>query len=127
MGEKISIGSSMHIKGELTGEEDLTIDGRVDGKIMLTGHQLTIEENGHVTAEIHDASTVIVRGTMSGNITAADMVEVASQGSMQGDIRAPRVVLADGARFKGKINTETKSTGQRPAVPPAPPKASVEV
>ena len=108
MGEKISIGSSMHIKGELTGEEDLTIDGRVDGKIMLTGHQLTIEENGHVTAEIHDASTVIVRGTMSGSITAADRVEVASQGSMQGDIRAPRVVLADGSRFKGRIDTETK-------------------
>ncbi len=127
MGEKISIGSSMHIKGELTGEEDLTIDGRVDGTILLTGHQLTIEENGHVTAEIHDASTVIVRGTMSGNITAADMVEVASQGSMHGDIRAPRVVLAEGSRFKGKIDTETKSTGQWPAVPPAPPKASVKV
>ena len=127
MSDKISIGSSMHIKGELTGEEDLTIDGRVDGKILLTGHQLTIEENGHVTAEIHDASTVIVRGTMSGNITADDKVEVASQGSMQGDIRAPRVVLADGARFKGKIDTKTKSTGQRPAVPPAPPKAFVEV
>jgi cytoskeletal protein CcmA (bactofilin family) len=127
MSDKISIGSSMHIKGELTGKEDLTIDGRVDGQIMLTGHQLTIEENGHVTAEINDASTVIVRGTMSGNITASDMVEVASQGSMQGDIRAPRVVLADGSRFKGKIDTAAKSTGQRPAVPPAPPKAAVEV
>ncbi len=123
MSEKISIGSSMHIRGELTGKEDLTIDGRVDGKILL----LTIGENGHVTAEIHDASTVIVRGTMSGNITAADRVEVASQGSMQGDIRAPRVVLADGSRFKGRIDTETKSTGKRPAVPPAPPKAAVEV
>ncbi len=127
MSVKISIGSSMHIKGELTGKEDLTIDGRVDGQILLTGHQLTIGENGHVTAEINDASTVIVRGTMSGNITASDMVEVASQGSMQGDIRAPRVVLADGSRFKGKIDTETKSTGQRPAVPPTPPKAAVKV
>ena len=127
MSEKISIGSSMHIKGELTGNEDLTIDGRVDGKILLTGHQLTIGENGHVTAEINDASTVIVRGTMSGNITAADRVEVAPQGSMQGDIRAPRVVLADGSRFKGRIDTGTKSTRQRPAVPPAPPKAAVEV
>jgi cytoskeletal protein CcmA (bactofilin family) len=127
MSEKISIGSSMHITGELTGKEDLTIDGRVDGQILLTGHQLTIGENGHVTAEINDASTVIVRGTMSGNITAADRVEVASQGSMQGDIRAPRVVLADGSRFKGKIDTATKSTGQRSAVPPAPAKTAVEV
>jgi cytoskeletal protein CcmA (bactofilin family) len=98
----------------------------VEGKILLTGHQLTIEENGHVTAEIHDASTVIVRGKMSGNITASDKVEVASKGSMQGDIRAPRVVLAEGSRFKGKIDT-TKSTGQRPAVPPTPPKAAVKV
>lgn len=127
MSDKICIGSSMHIKGELTGKEDLTIDGRVDGKILLTGHQLTIEENGHVTAEIHDASTVIVRGTMIGNITADDKVEVASQGSMQGDIRAPRVVLADGSRFKGTIDTEAKSAVQRTAVPPAPPKSAVEV
>jgi len=126
MSDKISIGSSMHIKGELTGNEDLTIDGRVDGKIMLTGHQLTIEENGHVTAEIHDASTVIVRGTMSGNITADDKVEVASKGSMQGDIRAKRVVLADGSRFKGRIDTNAKSAGQRPAVPPASPKVAVK-
>ena len=124
MSDKISIGSSMHIKGELTGKEDLTIDGRVDGKIMLTGHQLTIEENGHVTAEIHDASTVIVRGTMSGNITAADKVEIAPEGSMQGDIRAQRVVLADGSRFKGRIDAKGKSVGQRPAVPPASPKAT---
>jgi len=126
MSDIISIGSSMYIKGELTGNEDLTINGRVEGKILLTGHQLTIEENGHVTAEIHDASTVIVRGKMSGNITAGDKVEVASKGSMQGDIRAPRVVLAEGSRFKGRIDT-TKSTGQRPAVPPTPPKAAVKV
>jgi len=126
MSDIISIGSSMYIKGELTGNEDLTINGRVEGKILLTGHQLTIEENGHVTAEIHDASTVIVRGKMSGNITAGDKVEVASKGSMQGDIRAPRVVLAEGSRFKGRIDT-TKSTGKRPAVPPTPPKAAVKV
>ena len=127
MEKLVNIGQSVQIKGELTGNEDLTIDGRVDGKILLTGHQLTIEENGHVTAEIHDASTVIVRGTMIGNITAADKVEVASQGSMEGDIRAPRVVLADGSRFKGTIDTEAKSAAQRTAVPPAPPKAAVEV
>jgi len=123
MSDKVSIGSSMHIKGELTGKEDLTIDGRVDGKILLTGHQLTIGENGHVTAEIHDASAVIVRGKMIGNITADDKVEVASQGSMQGDIRAPRVVLADGSRFKGTIDTETKSA-QHSVAPQASPRPS---
>ena len=127
MSDKISIGSSMHIKGELTGKEDLTIDGRVDGQILLTGHQLTIEENGHVTAEIHDASTVIVRGTMIGNITAADRVEIASQGSMRGDIRSPRIALADGSRFKGKIDTQAKPVARRTAVSPAPTKAVVEV
>ena len=113
--------------GPSAAEEDLTIDGRVEGKIMLTGHQLTIEENGHVTAEIHDASTVIVRGTMIGNITADDKVEVASQGSMRGDIRAPRIVLADGSRFKGRIDTQAKPVARGTAVAPAPTKAVVEV
>ena len=113
MRDKICIGNSMHIKGELTGKEDLTIDGRVDGKILLTGHQLTIEENGHVTAEIHDARTVIVHGTMIGNITADDKVEVASQGSMQGDIRARRVVLADGSRSRSRISVTRRRSVSR--------------
>lgn len=103
----VNIGQSITIKGELTGNEDLTIDGKVDGKIMLKDHNLTIGANGRITAEVH-AKTVVVIGEVMGNVTADDKVEVAPSGSVTGDLRAPRVVLADGARFKGSIDMEVK-------------------
>src|SRR3990172_8796871 len=103
----VNIGQSIQIKGELTRNEDLTIEGKVDGKIILKDHNLTIGANGRITAEIH-AKTVVVVGEVVGNITADDKVEVAPTGSMKGDISSPRVVLADGARFKGSIDMERK-------------------
>ncbi len=103
----VNIGQSIQIKGELTGNEDLTIEGKVDGKIFLKDHNLTIGANGRITAEVH-AKTVVVVGEVVGNITADDKVEVAPTGSMKGDIVAPRVVLADGARFKGSIDMDRK-------------------
>jgi cytoskeletal protein CcmA (bactofilin family) len=106
----VHIGQSIQIKGELTGNEDLTIEGKVDGKIILKDHNLTIGANGRITAEIH-AKTVVVVGEIVGNITADDKVEVAPTGSMKGDIIAPRVVLADGARFKGSIDMDRKGAG----------------
>jgi cytoskeletal protein CcmA (bactofilin family) len=119
MSEQVNIGSAMQIKGDLTGKEDLTIDGKVDGRIFLTGHELIIAENGVVNAEIHEASAVVVLGQMVGNITADDRVEIAATGSMLGDINAPRVVLAEGARFKGTIDM-----GNKPASTPARPQAN---
>jgi cytoskeletal protein CcmA (bactofilin family) len=107
MDKLVNIGQSIQIKGELTGNEDLTIEGKVDGKILLKDHNLTIGANGRIRADIH-AKTVVVVGEVIGNITADDKVEVAESGSMKGDIVAPRVVLADGARFKGSIDMETK-------------------
>ncbi len=109
----VNIGKSIQIKGELTGNEDLTIEGRVDGKIILKDHHLTIGANGHITAEIH-AKSVSVVGQVVGNVTADDRIEIAATGSMEGDIKAPRVVLADGARFKGAVDMDrsgAKSTG----------------
>ena len=103
----VHIGQSVYIKGELSGNEDLTIEGKVDGKITLKDHHLTIGANGRITAEIH-AKTVLVVGEVVGNIVADDKVEVGSNGSMKGDIIAPRVVLADGARFKGTVDMERK-------------------
>ena len=104
----VNIGQSIQIKGELTGNEDLTIEGKVDGKIILKDHNLTIGANGRIMAEVQ-AKTVVVVGEVVGNITADDKVEVAPTGSMKGDIIAPRVVLADGARFKGSIDMDRKS------------------
>ena len=127
-----NIGKSLHIKGELSGSEDLTIDGKVEGKISLNGQHVTIGPNGHVTAEIH-AKSVIVGGQMKGNVIADDRVEIAATGSMLGDVRAPRVVLVDGARFKGSIDmdgkgpatttastTSTRSTANTQPTTPAP-------
>jgi len=107
MEKLVNIGQSIQIKGELTGNEDLTIEGKVDGKIFLKDHNLTVGSNGKITADVH-AKNVTVVGEVVGNITADDKVEVAETGSMKGDVVAPRVVLADGARFKGSIDMEAK-------------------
>jgi cytoskeletal protein CcmA (bactofilin family) len=103
----VNIGQSIHIKGELTGNEDLTIEGKVEGKVFLKDHNLTIGANGKIVAEIQ-AKTVMILGEVTGNINADDKVEVAATGSMRGDIHAPRVVLADGGKFKGSIDMDKK-------------------
>ncbi len=103
----VNIGQSVEIRGTLTGNEDLTIEGMVDGKILVKDHALTIGANGRITAEVH-AKTVIIVGQIVGNITADDKVEIAPSGSVQGDIRAPRVSISDGAKFKGSIDMERK-------------------
>lgn len=117
----VHIGQSVQIKGELTGNEDLTIEGKIDGKIVLKDHNLTIGANGRITAEIQ-AKTILVIGEVIGNIIADDKVEIAPNGSMKGDIVAPRVVLADGARFKGSIDMERKpGASVSPMMKSAPP------
>jgi cytoskeletal protein CcmA (bactofilin family) len=108
MDKIVNIGQSIHIKGELTGNEDLTIEGKVEGKVFLKDHNLTVGANGKLVAEIQ-AKTVMVLGEITGNISADDKVEVAATGTMRGDITAPRVVLADGAKFKGAIDMDRKA------------------
>lgn len=121
MEKLVNIGQSIQIKGEVVGNEDLTIEGKVEGKIILKDHNLTIGANGRITAEIQ-AKTVMVVGEVVGNITADDKVEIAATGSMRGDLLAPRVVLADGARFKGSIDMDRKggAAPPRPAATPEP-------
>lgn len=108
MEKLVNIGQSIQIKGELTGNEDLTIEGKVDGKVDLKDHNLTIGSNGRIEAQI-SAKTVVIIGEVVGDITAQDKVEVAASGSLKGNVVAPRVVLADGARFKGSIDMDGKS------------------
>jgi len=102
-----TIGQSVQIEGELTGQEDLIIDGKVDGKIVLEGHHLVVGPNGRIHAEVH-AKSVQVSGEVSGNIVADDKVEISPSGSVLGDITAPRVALADGSSFKGSIDMGSK-------------------
>ena len=100
-----NVKESVLIKGELTVDEDLTVEGRVEGKIELSDHDLWISPHGSVKAEIH-AKSVIIAGAVIGSIFASEMVEIRLSGSVQGNIQSPRVSLVDGATFTGRIDTE---------------------
>ncbi len=104
-GRIVNIGPSIHIKGELQGDEDLTIDGRVEGKIELRDHNLTIGANGKIKADLF-AKTIIIAGEVAGNAHAAERVEITPTGRLNGDIASPRITIADGAHFKGSVDME---------------------
>jgi cytoskeletal protein CcmA (bactofilin family) len=105
--ESASIGKSIVINGQLSGSEDLMIEGHVDGKIELRNHVLTIGSNGRITAQIA-AKAIIVFGHVTGNLTATEKVEIRESGSVEGDIVAPRVAIADGSTFRGSIDMQRK-------------------
>ena len=98
------IGSSIVIDGEILGEEDLTVQGTVKGKITLK-ENLLVEQSGVLEADI-DTQTVTISGQVTGNISAGDKVEIRSDGRMVGDIKAPRILIADGAVFKGNVDMD---------------------
>lgn len=103
--ETVNIGKSVVIKGELSGSEDLTIEGQVDGKIELRENVLTIGPNARIKAQVFSKS-VIVLGKVNGNLTASEKVDIREHGSVEGDIVAPRVAIADGAYFRGSIDMQ---------------------
>lgn len=103
-----SIGPSIQFKGELTGEEGLIIDGKVEGTINLKGNQLIIGNNGKIKADVF-AQTIIVHGSLTGELHGKDKVHISKTGKVNGNIFSPRVSLEDGAKFKGSIDMgETK-------------------
>jgi cytoskeletal protein CcmA (bactofilin family) len=101
----VNIGKSVIIKGELTGSEDLTIEGQVDGKIELRQNVLTIGANGKIKAQVF-AKAVIILGEVTGNVTASEKVDIRDNGSVDGDITSPRVAIAEGAHFRGSIDMQ---------------------
>jgi len=103
------IGSSIKIKGTITGDEDLLIQGKVEGTISLRDHELSIGENGKVTADIK-AKTVKIDGEVAGDITCGEKVVISRSGNVKGNIVAPRVTLEDGAIFKGSIDMDPASS-----------------
>jgi cytoskeletal protein CcmA (bactofilin family) len=109
--ERAHIGRSVVIKGELEGSEDLVVDGHVDGKIELREHVLTIGANGRVKAQVF-AKSVVVLGELTGNIDASEKVEIRENGSVEGDIVAPKIAIAEGAHFRGSVDMQRK--GQPP-------------
>jgi cytoskeletal protein CcmA (bactofilin family) len=131
----VNIGKSVIIKGELSGSEDLTIEGQVEGKIELRQNVLTIGPNAKIKAQIV-AKSVVVQGEVSGNVAASEKVDIRDSGSVDGDISSPKVAIAEGAHFRGSIDmqrqgaaavTGAKAPGEvpktetRPAAPLVPP------
>jgi len=121
--EAATIGPSIAIKGDLTGEEDLVIQGRVEGKIDLKQNSVTIGRDGKAKADIY-GKQISVEGEVDGNLHGQEQVSVRSSGSVRGNICAPRVSIEDGARFKGTIDMEVKSGERQPQNPTAEAKAS---
>jgi len=105
--EPASIGKSIVISGELSGSQDLTIEGQVDGKIVLQDYVLTVGSNGRIKAQV-SAKSIIVFGRVTGNLTATEKVDIQEKGSVEGDIVAPRVAIADGSHFRGTIDMQHK-------------------
>lgn len=96
------IGNNIVIEGEITGTESLVILGSVRGRIQVKD-SVTVTQSGRVEADVESAS-VEVAGTIQGNVAASDKVEIKAGGRLVGDIKAPRILIADGASFKGNIN-----------------------
>lgn len=99
------IGPGIQVEGNITGSDSLVVLGSVRGGKISIKENLTIASSARVEADVESAS-VDISGSIQGNVTAKDKVEIKSGGKLVGDIRAPRILVADGASFKGNINME---------------------
>src|SRR5262245_23103971 len=117
--QTVNIGKSVIIKGDLSGSEDLTIEGAVEGKIELRQNILTIGPNAKIKAQIF-AKAVVIQGEVHGNVTATEKVDIRDAGSVDGDLSAPRVAIADGAHFRGSIDMQSKTAGAKPTTDARP-------
>jgi len=98
----MNFGDSVVFKGELSGAEDLTFCGQMQGNVNLSDHTLTIGPHAEIIADI-SAKAVVVNGAVVGNVTASEVVEIEATGSVTGDIKAPRLAIADGGYFHGRV------------------------
>ena len=117
------IGPSISIKGELSGDEDVLIQGRVEGKIDLKKNNVTVGKNGQIKAEIY-AKIISVEGEVQGDLFSDEKIVLRQSGVVRGNIKAPRVHLEDGAKFKGSIDMESSGDKQRSLVDTVPQKIS---
>ena len=102
------IGKSVVIKGELSGSEDLYVDGQVEGSIALKNNSLTVGPNGSVKATV-DAKEVVVQGKLEGNVQASDRVELRKSAVVTGDTSTQRISIEEGAYLKGKVDIQGKA------------------
>lgn len=124
-GGSATIGKAVKINGQIHSKEDLYVDGDVEGTVEAPEHKLTIGPNGHVHAAVK-AREVVALGTIQGNVEATDRIEIKKDAKLVGDIRTARIIIEDGAYFKGSIDIvkpEPAKTAPRPpqqAAPAAP-------
>lgn len=127
--ERAIVGHSISIQGDISGQEDLMVHGKVEGKVDLNGNNVTIGQDGKVKADIM-AKIISVEGHVQGNLKGQEQVIVRKSGSVEGNISAPRVSLEDGCRFTGHIDMHKEQSPRvaKPAAEPQPPeKASAAV
>jgi cytoskeletal protein CcmA (bactofilin family) len=110
-----SIGKSVTIKGQIFSREDLVVDGEIEGAIELNEHRLTVGPNGRVRAGIK-AREIVVLGTIDGNVEALDKIDIRKDAKLVGDIKTARIIIEDGAYFKGSIDIVRTET-PKPAAP----------
>ena len=112
------LGKSVIVKGQIYSREDLTIDGEVEGTAELQEHRLTVGPNGKVRAAIK-ARELVVLGTIHGDVETTDKIDIRKEAKLVGDIKTARIVIEDGAYFKGNIDI-VRAEAPRPAPQPAP-------
>ena len=121
--EHAMIGASIHIDGDLRGEEDLLIEGEVNGTVQLKNNSLTIGPQGKVRADVY-AQSIIVDGYMEGDLYGSERVAIRKNAQVRGNVTSPRVSLEEGAKFKGAIDMEGKAA-DKPRPLPVPETKSV--
>lgn len=120
--EQAIIGASLVVKGDVEGDEDLTIQGRVEGKVVLKKNSITVGRNGRVKADLYGRE-ICVEGLVEGNLFAEERIVLRQTGQVKGNLKAPRVSLEDGARFKGSIDMDVEEKApaeERKADAPSP-------
>jgi cytoskeletal protein CcmA (bactofilin family) len=111
-GSTARVGAGLHIKGEISGTEDLQVDGSIEGSIQLEERRLTVGAGGKVTADVV-AREVVVYGSSEGNLRASDRIEIKKDGSVVGELTTARIIIEDGAHFKGSIEINPKASDIR--------------
>jgi cytoskeletal protein CcmA (bactofilin family) len=112
-----ALGKNVTVKGQIFSREDLTIDGEVEGTIECHDHRLTIGPNARVQAGLK-AREIIIHGSIQGNVEATDKIDIKKEAKLVGDIKTSRIVIEDGAYFKGSIDISKSAKASAPA--PAP-------
>ena len=117
------LGKSVIVKGQIFSREDLTIDGEVDGAVELQEHRLTVGPHGKLQAGVK-AREIVVLGTIHGNVEASDKIDIRKDAKLVGDIKTARIVIEDGAYFKGSIDIARPEAARTPAPPQSKPQAT---